>query len=273
MYIDYFKKRQTPKKEMTYMKILFVGDVQGQDNVLKLKDVVPDIKRSENVDLIIVNGENSADGNGITPYSANLLFNVGADVITTGNHAFKRKEMDLMFNERAEVLRPANYGEHCPGKGVHVLDFGFCELCVVNIMGMSYMSPCDNPFRCMDAILQNITTPNIIVDFHAEATAEKKSMAFYLSGRVSAVIGTHTHVQTADEKIIDGHVAFISDVGMVGAVDSVIGAERDVLKIFTDYYPQKQHFAEGETEFNAVLLDIDTSSGKATSIKRIKKII
>jgi hypothetical protein len=136
-------------------------------------------------------------------------------------------------------------------------------------MGMAFMAACDNPFKCMDGILEQMTVKNIIVDFHGESTAEKKSMAYYLSGRVSAVIGTHTHVQTADERLIDGKTAFISDVGMVGAVDSVIGAEKNAIKVFTDYYPQKYRFADGETEFNAVIIEIDISTGNAKSIKRI----
>ena len=256
------------------MKILFIGDVQGQANVLKLKDIIPELRATEKIDLVIVNGENSADGKGITPYSANLLFEkAGADVITTGNHAFKRKEMAIMFNERSEVLRPENYGEYCPGKGIHTIDFGYCALSVVNLMGNQYMPPCNNPFRCMDAVLKKVKTKNIIVDFHAEATAEKKSMAYYLSGKVSAVIGTHTHVQTADEQIIDGHTAFITDVGMVGAVDSVIGADKNVISTFADYYPQKHTYAEGKIEFNAVLVEIDVSTGKANSIKRINNKI
>lgn len=256
------------------MKILFIGDVQGQENILKLKNIVPQIRASENIDAVIVNGENSADGNGITPYSAKLLFET-ADVITTGNHAFKRKEMDSMWNERAEVLRPANYGEYCPGKGVHVIDFGYCRLGVVNIMGTQYMPLCDNPFRCMDEVLSNVLrdTKNIIVDFHAEATAEKKAMGYYLSGKVSAVMGTHTHVQTADEQIISEHTAYITDVGMVGAFNSVIGANKNVIKVFTDYYPQKQTYAKGESEFNAAVIEIDSSAGRAVSVKRIKAII
>jgi len=258
------------------MKILFIGDVQGESNAAKLKNIIPDIKRTENIDLTIVNGENSADTNGITPASASLLFSSGADVITTGNHAFKRAEMDSMFNERAEVLRPANYGaayESCPGKGMHILDFGYCRVCVINIMGTVFMPPCDNPFKCVDEILEQVDTPNIIVDFHAEATSEKKAMAFHLSKRVSAVIGTHTHVQTADEQIIQDFTAFISDVGMVGAVDSVIGADKKIVKKFIDYYPQKNQFADGEGEFNAVIIEIDTATGQSKSIKRIRRNI
>ncbi|MCL2071534.1 MAG: YmdB family metallophosphoesterase [Oscillospiraceae bacterium] len=258
------------------MKILFIGDVQGQSNINKLERVVPGIRAARGIDLVVVNGENSADGNGITPYSAKMLFErAGADIITTGNHAFKRKEMDSMFNERAEVIRPENYGEYCPGKGFCIIDFGYCSLCVVNIMGNHFMPACDNPFRCMDMVLEKLknTTKNIIVDFHAEATAEKKAMAYYLAGKVSAVIGTHTHVQTADEQIIGGHTAFITDVGMVGAVDSVIGANKNVVSVFTDYYPQKHTYAEGESEFNAVLIEIDTVSGRALSLVRIRELV
>ncbi|MCL2037329.1 MAG: TIGR00282 family metallophosphoesterase [Oscillospiraceae bacterium] len=256
------------------MKILFIGDVQGQENSAKLGKVISDIKVVEKPEIVIVNGENSADGTGITPKTAKTLFDSGADVITTGNHAFRRKEMDSMFNEHlSNVIRPANFGDDCPGKGFLVIDCGYCELCVVNIIGMVYMPPCDNPFKCADKILSEIKTPNIIVDFHAEATSEKKAMAFHLAGRVSAVIGTHTHVQTADEQIIAKHTAFISDVGMVGAVDSVIGVEKNVVQSFYNYYPQKHKVAEGVTEFNAVLIETETSTGRAISIERLKKII
>jgi hypothetical protein len=257
------------------MKILFIGDVQGQANILKLKGIVPRIKREEDISFVIINGENSADTNGIHPKSAHMLFNYGcADVITTGNHCFKRKEMDEMFDERREILRPANYGDAAPGRGWHVIDFGAYELCVINLAGMVFMPPCDNPFRTADEILAQVNTPNIVVDFHAEATSEKRALAEYLSGKVSAVLGTHTHVQTADEQILDGHTAFITDVGMVGAADSVIGAgKNEAIKFMTTYYPQKLTAAEGVSEFNAVTVEIDVSSGRAVSIKRIKQIL
>jgi len=251
------------------LNVLFIGDVQGQKVIRKLGAVLPTLKKSEDIDLTIINGENSADGNGITPHSANMLFEIGADVITTGNHAFKRKETDSMFCRRNELLRPANFGDNAPGKGVCVLDFGYYTAAVVNIIGSTYMAACDNPFKCADHILESLDTKCVIVDFHAEATAEKKAMGFYLAGRVSAVFGTHTHVQTADERVLNGHTAYITDVGMTGAVDSVIGVEKNVVMQFVNYYPQKQFQADGECELNAVAVKIDTPRGNALSIKRI----
>jgi len=251
------------------LNILFIGDIQGQKSIEKLGRVLPEIKNAEKADIVIINGENSADGNGITPFSANMLFDIGADVITTGNHAFKRKEIYQMFCRRSELIRPANYGENCPGKGIRIIDFGYCSVAVINIIGSVYMSACDNPFKCVDALLPSVKTRCVLVDFHAEATAEKKAMGFYLSGRVSAVLGTHTHVQTADERILEGHTAYITDVGMTGAADSIIGAKKNLIAGFVDYYPQKRFVADGDCEMNAVLVEIDTRSGKALSIKRI----
>jgi len=251
------------------MKILFIGDVQGQENIGRLTQAVHDIKKREQIDLTIVNGENSADTNGISPTSADALFNF-ADVITTGNHAFRRKEADSLFESNSRVLRPLNFGDTCPGRGVSIVDFGYCEVAVVNIMGMTFMPPCDNPFKSMDEVLGEISTPNIIVDFHAEATSEKKAMVFHLAGRVSAVIGTHTHVQTADERIVDDFTAYISDVGMVGAVDSIIGADKSVGSMFTDYYPVRHKYAAGEPELNAVIIEIDHLTGRAISINKIR---
>ncbi|MDR0222600.1 MAG: YmdB family metallophosphoesterase [Oscillospiraceae bacterium] len=254
------------------MKVLFIGDVVGQKAAAKLGKALPGIKLSEGTELVIINGENSSDGNGITPHSAKMLFDMGADVITTGNHAFKRKEMDAAFEERRNVLRPANFGDDCPGAGVFTVDFGYCALTVINLMGATYMPPCDNPFKCADALLRKSGAKNIIVDFHAEATAEKKAMGRFLRGRVSAVLGTHTHVQTADERIVGG-TAYITDVGMTGASDSIIGAEKNMVEKFIRYYPQKYFPAEGECEVNAVTVEIDVSSGRAVSIKRIAQNI
>ncbi|MDR2531931.1 MAG: YmdB family metallophosphoesterase [Oscillospiraceae bacterium] len=258
------------------MKILFIGDVVGQDTCTVLGSFLPSLKRELEIKngIVIINGENSADGNGMTPYSANLLFKAGADVITSGNHCFKRQEADSMYRENPFVLRPANYGGSAPGKGVCLIDRGGFSAAVINLAGISFMLPADNPFKCIDDILKDTGTKNIIVDFHAEATAEKKAMSFYLAGRASAVIGTHTHIQTADEQIINEHTAYITDVGMTGANDSVLGIEKDVIiERFLCYYPKKYALAGGVYSINAVIIDIDEKSGKAQSISRINQVM
>lgn len=252
------------------MNILFVGDVVGQSSCRDLTDALPSLKKRYEVDVTIVNGENSADGNGITPYSSDILLSGGADVITTGNHCFKRPEMSALFEESEVIIRPANYGNGCPGRGFCVLDFGAYSLAVINLIGINYMQAVDNPFSCVDKILEETDTKNIIVDFHAETTSEKKAMGYYLEGRVSAVLGTHTHVQTADESIIGNHTGYITDVGMTGVAESVLGIEKDVIIArLTTYYPQRHIYAKGSTTLNAVLLEIDSKSGRCCQIKRI----
>jgi hypothetical protein len=260
------------------IKILFVGDVVGQQACEILCSFLPNFKHELEIGrgLVIVNGENSADGNGITPGSAKLLFKAGADVITTGNHCFKRQEMDSAYRENPFVLRPGNYGcsDSAPGKGVCIIDRGSFSLAVINLAGTQYMIPADNPFKTADELLAGVQTKNIIVDFHAEATAEKKALGYYLAGKASAVIGTHTHVQTADEQLINRHTAYITDVGMTGVSDSVLGVKKDIIiERFTCYYPKKHELAAGKCKINAALIEIDEKTGKALSIKRINKEI
>lgn len=250
------------------MNILFVGDVVGQRSAEHLVKQLPKLKRQYSVDMTVVNGENSADGNGITPYSANILLEA-ADVITTGNHCFRRREMNDMFEENASIIRPANFGDTV-GRGYTVFDMGKTRAAVVNLIGMAYMENCDNPFQYADAILKEIDTPVIVVDFHAEATSEKKAMGYYLAGKVSAVIGTHTHVQTADEQILEGYTGYITDVGFTGARDSVLGIDKEVIIArLTTYYPQKHIYPDGDIMINAVLIGIDEKSGRCTGIERI----
>ena len=250
------------------MNILFVGDVVGQKSAEFLIAALPQIKRDNSIEMTIVNGENSADGNGITPYSAGILLE-GADVITTGNHCFRRKEMNDLYETSSVIVRPANLGENV-GRGYTILDMGKTRVAVVNLIGMAFMESCDNPFHCADRLLPEIDTPNIIVDFHAEATSEKKAMGFYLAGRVTAVIGTHTHVQTADEQILGGHTGYITDVGYTGVRDSVLGVDKDaIIARLTTYYPQKHTYPEGDIMINAAVISIDEKSGKCTGIKRI----
>ncbi len=251
------------------MNILFIGDVVGQTSAEFLVSRLPALKKQYNTDVTIVNGENSADGNGITPFSANILLNGGADVITTGNHCFRRREMNELYETSDIIVRPANLGD-APGKGVCILDMGRTRLAIINLIGMAFMDNCDNPFHCADRLLAEIDTKNIIVDFHAEATSEKKAMGYYLSRRASAVIGTHTHVQTADEQIIDGHTGFITDVGFTGVRESILGIDKEVIIArLTTYYPQRHTYPEGEVMINGVSLTIDEKTGRCTAIERI----
>ena len=252
------------------MNILFVGDVVGQNACRDLAAALPSLKQRYNIDATIVNGENSADGNGITPFSAGLLLDGGADAITTGNHCYRRPEMDALYESSDVIIRPANLGNNCPGKGYCILDFGSHSLAVINLIGTAFMQPVENPFSYADKILEVIDTPNIIVDFHAEATSEKKAMGWYLAGRASAVIGTHTHVQTADECILEEHTGYITDAGMTGVHESVLGIDKDVIiSRLTTYYPQRHTYARGATKINAVVLGIDNKTGVCRSIKRV----
>ncbi|MBP0975749.1 MAG: YmdB family metallophosphoesterase, partial [Oscillospiraceae bacterium] len=196
------------------MKILMFGDVVGEAGTACFQRFAPRLKQQYAADLIVVNGENSAKGNGITQQSADQLFAGGADIITTGNHCFRRKCDEIFENPR--ILRPANYPEGAPGSGVCILDCGAYSFAVINLMGTAFMEALDNPFTVIDTLLEEIDTPNILVDFHAEATSEKRAMGWYLSGRVSAVIGTHTHVLTADAQILDGKTGYLTDAGMTG---------------------------------------------------------
>ncbi|MDE7280709.1 MAG: YmdB family metallophosphoesterase [Ruminiclostridium sp.] len=252
------------------MNILFVGDIVGQNACREFIAVLPDLKQKYGIDVTIVNGENSADGNGITPYSADLLLSGGADAVTTGNHCFRRAEMNSLYEESSVFIRAANYGDECPGKGYTILDFGSYSLAVVNLIGTTFMQAVDNPFHCIDKILKEIDTKNILVDFHSETTSEKKALGYYLAGRVSAVVGTHTHVQTADECILEDHTGYITDVGMTGVQESVLGIDKDIIIArLTTYYPQRHIYAKGRTTVNAVALEIDQRSGVCRSIKRI----
>lgn len=253
------------------MKVVFIGDIVGNIGCDALAKALPQIKREYNADLTIVNGENSAEGNGINARSAEMIFSAGADVVTTGNHSFRRRSIDAEYERLDTLLRPANFGSDLPGKGVCELDFGAYSVAVVNLIGTAFMQPVDNPFKCAEELLENISSKVIIVDFHAEATSEKRAMGYFLAGRVSAVFGTHTHVQTADEQIIDG-TGYITDVGMTGPHDSILGVEKDIIiEKFLTYYPRKHTYASGECDICGCCVTIDQKSGKCTEIKRFCK--
>lgn len=253
------------------MKILFIGDVVGNAGCNALLNELPGIRREYGADLTIVNGENSDENNGISKRSAKDIFSSGADVITTGNHAFKRKSILEEFEHNERLIRPANYGDAAAGRGFCEIDCGAYSIAVINLVGTAFMTPSDNPFKCADELLKQISSRVIIVDFHAEATSEKQAMSWYLAGRVSAVIGTHTHVQTADERIIDG-TGCISDAGMTGPLNSVLGVKKEIIiDKFANYIQRPHIVADGECCISGVCLDIDVKSGKCTSIGRVYK--
>ncbi len=255
------------------MKILFIGDVVGAAGVNALLSGLSEIKREYEADFTIVNGENSSENNGISASSAQEIMQSGADVITTGNHAFRRKSILSVYEHNERIIRPANYGNAVAGRGFCEVDCGAYSIAVINLMGTSFMQPVDNPFKCADEILGQIKSKIIIIDFHAEATSEKYAMSWYLSGKVSAVIGTHTHVQTADERIING-TGCITDVGMTGPINSVLGVRKDIIiNKFVDYIPRPHVFADGECSISGVCLEIDRKSGKCVSIERIYRTV
>lgn len=258
---------------MALMKAVFIGDVVGSIGCAALAKALPSIKREYGADIAIVNGENSADGNGISSDSAQEIYDAGADVITTGNHAFQRHSINEEYERRDTLLRPANLGEELPGKGVCVLDLGRYSVAVINLIGTAFMQPADNPFKCVEELLKTVSAKMVIVDFHAEATSEKRAMSCFLSGRASAVFGTHTHVQTADERITDG-TGCITDVGMTGPVDSILGVRKDIIiEKFVTYRSSKHVVAGGECEVCGAAVEIDPESGKCQKIERFRKLI
>ncbi len=251
------------------INVLFIGDIVGSNGCDFAEKTVGKLRAQKKLDLVIANGENSADGNGITKASMEHIFRF-ADVITTGNHCFRRKEFTEYYDIKENLLRPANYPDGVVGKGVVTVDMGRYSFAVINLMGTAFMEALNNPYECIDRLLGDIDTKNILVDFHAEATSEKKAMGFYLSGKVSAVIGTHTHVQTADEAILDGHTAYITDVGMCGAELSVLGVKKE-LAIEKQRTKCPVRFTESDEApfFNGVLMQIDEKCGKACGIERL----
>lgn len=224
------------------------------------------------IDLVIANGENSAEGNGITPYSAKYLFTSGVDVITTGNHAFRRKEMYNMFDDNEFIVRPANYPQKTtPGKGIITVDLGFVSIDVINLQGTVYMQSLDCPFETAEKLIKESKSKIKIIDFHAEATAEKRALCYYLDGEISAMFGTHTHVQTSDEEIFKNGTGYITDVGMTGAIDSVLGVKPDLAVNKMKWkIPVRFENAVGKSKMECVCFEIDEKTTKCKSIKRLR---
>lgn len=252
------------------MKILMIGDVISQIGCDFLREKLPQFKRENAVDIVIANGENSAVGNGILPTSATFLLDSGVDVITTGNHVYKRREIYSYLDETEQVIRPANYPDCCNGKGYYLYDGGSFQLMVINLLGTSFMEAVDNPFDVVDSILEKESAKYILVDFHAEATGEKKAMGYYLDGKVSAVVGTHTHIQTADEQILPKGSGYITDLGMTGPIDSVLGVcPESIITRFKTHMPTRFETAEGRCQLDGVLLTLDEKTGLCKSITRV----
>ncbi len=253
------------------MRLLFLGDVVGQGGCEFLMKKLPEYKRKNNIDVCIANGENSAQSNGVTPKSIDMILDSGVDFVTLGNHTYKRIEIMDYLEKDVPVARPFNYPDGAPGSGVGIIDKGRYRIAVVNMLGTVYSEPLGNPFREIDNALTEVDgCKTVIVDFHAEATAEKRAMGFYLDGKVTAVLGTHTHVQTADEQLLPKGTAYITDVGMCGPVQSVLGIEPELtIRKFKSNLPVRFENAKGEYAINGVFLEVDEKTGKATAIERV----
>lgn len=254
------------------MRILAVGDVVGENGLKKLKEILPNIKQREKLDFVIVNGENVASGMGITEKLFNQIIYSGADVVTLGNHTWSKKDI-FSFIDNEKIIRPANYPKGVVGKGYNIYNCKNKKIAVINLLGRTNMGIlAENPFLEVDKILGEIKdkVDYIIVDFHAEATAEKIAMKHYLDGRVNILFGTHTHVQTADEEITSQGMAYITDIGMTGPIDSVIGMDKKAsIKRFTTTLPEKYKIADGDCKFNSCLFDINDESRRTEKIIRI----
>lgn len=255
------------------MRILCVGDVVGSVGCKFLRERLPSLKKIKGIDFVICNGENSADGNGLTPSSARFLFDSGVDCITLGNHAFRRAEVFDFLDENPFVARPENFPEGTtPGTGVLNIDTGRRVITVINIMGnMNIESGLACAFETADKALERAEGRIIIVDFHAETTSEKRAMGYYLDGRASAVFGTHTHVQTSDAQVLPKGTGYITDAGMTGTIHSVLGVKTDIIiERLKTKLPKRFDLAAGECKLEAVLFDIDEKTGHCKSAESIR---
>jgi metallophosphoesterase (TIGR00282 family) len=246
--------------------ILAIGDVIGKPGRKALSQLLPGLRQQYGLDLIMVNGENAAGGIGVTVETAREMLNAGADVLTSGNHIWMHREIYPYLDSDMPILRPLNYPPGVPGRGYIVIG----QVAVVNLIGRVFIGDFDNPFHAIDKLLAQLEPKIIIVDFHAEATSEKVAMGRYLDGRVSAVLGTHTHVGTTDAQILPGGTAYVSDIGMTGPLDSVIGddAEAAVERFLTNM-PHRLSVGKGKIALNGIMVEVDDDSGRALSIERI----
>lgn len=254
------------------MRILFIGDVYGKTGREMVEQYLPKLKDSYHPDAIIINAENAAHGKGMTKKIYNRLTELGADMLTMGNHTWDNREIFEFIDDAKRMVRPANFPEGTPGTGLRIIPINKVRMAVINIQGRVFLPAIDDPFRTADRLVADARekTPIIFVDIHAETTSEKLALGRYLDGRVSAVIGTHTHVQTADERIFPGGTAYLSDAGMTGPYNGIIGVERTaVVRRFLTSMPVRFESEEGPGQLSAVIVDIDEQNGKATHIERL----
>ena len=259
------------------MKLLFIGDIVGKPGRKAVRYFLPRLRETLGLDFIVANGENSAGGSGITTATAIEIFEAGVDVITCGDHLWDQREVVSLLNNEPRFVRPENYPEGTPGQGFCVQQIGdLPPVGVLNLQGQTFMKPIENPFYAADTAVDELRkqTPIILVDMHAETTSEKIAMGRFLDGRVSAVIGTHTHVQTADEHIFPGGTAFLCDAGCTGPQESILGREIEpIIQRFLTYQPQRFAVASKRVTLNGAFIDIDELSGKATSIERVSELL
>lgn len=256
------------------MNILAVGDIVGKVGLQKLKEVLPTLKKEEKIDFVIVNAENAADGMGLTEKMYKEILATGTDCITMGNHTWGKKDIFGFIDEKP-VIRPANYSRNVPGKGYDIYEVKGKKICVINLIGRTSMTVLsDNPFTEAEDIIEKVksTVDIIIIDFHAEASAEKIALSYFLDGKVTIIFGTHTHVQTADSEIMEKETAYITDIGMTGPKKSVIGMDVEAsIKRFLTSLPEKYKTADGEGKFNSCLFEIDEKTNKVVNIRTINK--
>ena len=266
-------------RKVISMNILFIGDLMGRCGRDAVFELLPEIKDEYNIDYTSANGENASGGLGMNRRGYEELCRAGIDFFTMGNHTYSKKEIISLFNDGENIVRPANLEGENPGEGMAIINIGIAKLAIINLIGRIYIDENNrSPFFEADELIKNANekTPNIIIDFHAEATSEKEALGYYLDGRVSAVLGTHTHIQTADERILPSGTAYITDVGRTGAVDAVLGLDKDasIARFILPADTKKPPFkvSEGKGQLCAVVIRIDETSGKAEDIIRLCRL-
>ena len=257
------------------MKLLFIGDIVGQPGRRAVRELVPKLRQQHALDLVVANGENAAGGSGITLRTAEEIFAAGVDVITSGDHLWDQKEVVQLLEREPRFVRPLNYPSGTPGHGTYLFQSqALPPVAIINLQGRTFMPPLDNPFHRVLSELERLgpSLRNVLVDFHAEATSEKIALARMLNGRVTAVVGTHTHVQTADEQILSGGTAFLCDAGFTGPHDSVIGRQAEpIIQRFLTAMPQKFDVAAGSVRLQGALLEFNEQNGRALKIQRVSE--